>query len=170
MRCSSPALSHLLWLAWPGSALPTRACFMPPMALDPMQGGVVQPAHVFRQSPQDVTSGVNTTIIELSPHLLILHWSLVTLCTWRRCRQVASRLCLNDESRWVDECGLASWTANWCPVAIGQGHQPPSMPEFACASIPCIPVTQLNTDLVAYIPISHIKRNCVNRRTGDAWT
>ncbi|KAJ6628279.1 hypothetical protein B0H10DRAFT_1940481 [Mycena sp. CBHHK59/15] len=38
MRCSSPALSHLLWLAWPGSTLPTQARFMPPMALDPMQG------------------------------------------------------------------------------------------------------------------------------------
>ncbi|KAJ6612432.1 hypothetical protein B0H10DRAFT_1952325 [Mycena sp. CBHHK59/15] len=38
MCCSSPALSHLLWLAWPGSTLPTQARFMPPMVLDPMQG------------------------------------------------------------------------------------------------------------------------------------
>ncbi|KAJ6590843.1 hypothetical protein B0H10DRAFT_1960907 [Mycena sp. CBHHK59/15] len=153
MRCSSPALSHLLWLAWPGSALPTRARFMPPMVLDPMQGPSPM-SSVGWAHPQALSTS-NRTRPTLSGHAFDSPGS------------VASQLCLNDESRWVDECGLASWTANRCPVAIGQGRQPPSMPEFTCTSIPCIPVTQLDTDLVAYILISHIKCNCVNCHTED---
>ncbi|KAJ6579779.1 hypothetical protein B0H10DRAFT_1962810 [Mycena sp. CBHHK59/15] len=118
MRCSSPALSHLLWLAWPGSALPTRARFMPSMALDPMQGpSPMVGADLRLQSsvgwahPQALSTS-NWTCPTLSGHAFDSPGSMCTALP--QCpAPITHHLTQNS----VLTC--SSFTGHWSPFALG---------------------------------------------------